>query len=85
MKPTDYYQEFISDSYRITDRLLAAHYPSDMDVEVFEGVLIDSFIGYKPRHIDPSVYDVKRLTKKTTSHVNYDWIVVLETPVTTHS
>ena len=48
IRPKDNYAEYEFHSYKDVDRLLDLSYGGDLDIDVFEGVLVDNFIGYSP-------------------------------------
>lgn len=83
IRPTDNYAEYEFHSYKDVDRLLDLSYGGDMDIDTFEGVLVDNFIGYNPafsalRTIRED-HDDDIYTKKHSDKKEFDYLVVLET------
>ena len=63
-KPNDQYIEIVYTDYRLVDKLLQELYPKDPDYTVYEGCLVDNFIGYGPHIVKEK---------------EFKYIVVLET------
>ena len=83
IRPKDNYAEYEFHSYKDVDRLLKLSYGGDMDIDTFEGVLVDNFIGYSPAFAalrtiredhEDDIY-----TKKHSDKKEFDYLVVLET------
>lgn len=83
IRPKDNYAEYEFHSYKDVDRLLDLSYGGDLDIDVFEGVLVDNFIGYSPAFAalrtiredhEDDIY-----TKKHSDKKEFDYLVVLET------
>ena len=89
IRPTDNYAEYEFHSYKDVDRLLELSYGGDMDIMVFEGVLVDSFIGYSPAfsalHTVRENHEDDIYTKKHSSQTQFEYIIVLETYQTSQS
>lgn len=89
IRPTDDYAEYEFHSYKDVDRLLELSYGGDMDVDIFEGVLVDNFIGYSPAfsalHTVRESHKDDIYTKKHSSQTKFDYLVVLETYQTSQS
>ena len=83
IRPSTQYNEYQIDSYKTTDRLIANSYKNDLNIDVFDGVLIDNYICYDP--------DVKALEKLKTmfeyktihksNESDFEYLVILETYV----
>lgn len=89
IRPKDNYAEYEFHSYKDVDRLLDLSYGGDLDIDVFEGVLVDNFIGYSPAFAalrtiredhEDDIY-----TKKHSDKKEFDYLVVLETYQTDQS
>lgn len=50
-KPNDQYIEQIYSDYKRVNELLQQLYPNDPDYMIYEGCLVDNFIGYGPHII----------------------------------
>lgn len=83
IRPTDNYAEYEFHSYKDVDRLLDLSYGVDLDVDVFEGVLVDNFIGYSPAFLAINTIHENHqddiYTKKHSDKKEFDYLVVLET------
>ena len=83
IRPTDDYAEYEFHSYKDVDRLLDLSYGGDMDIDTFEGVLVDNFIGYSPAfsalHTVRENHQDDIYTKKHSDKKEFDYLVVLET------
>ena len=84
IRPTDDYAEYEFHSYKDIDRLLELSYGGDMDIDIFEGVLVDSFIGYNSPafsalHTVRENHEDDIYTKKHSNQTKFDYLVVLET------
>ena len=83
IRPRDNYAEYEFHSYKDVDRLLELSYGGDMDIIVFEGILVDNFIGYSPAF--SALHTVRKnhqddiYTKKHSDKKEFDYLVVLET------
>ena len=61
LDPTDKYTKYFYNDYHIVDEFLTKLYPDEiMDIVVYEGNLVDNFIGYGP-------FDVVIFEKPTSS------------------
>lgn len=89
IRPTDNYAEYEFHSYKDVDRLLGLSYGGDLDIAVFEGILVDNYIGYNPTFAalrtiredhEDDIY-----TKKHSGEKEFDYLVVLETYQTSQS
>lgn len=83
IRPKDNYAEYEFHSYKDVDRLLDLSYGVDLDVDVFEGVLVDNFIGYSPAFLAINTIHENHqddiYTKKHSDKKEFDYLVVLET------
>lgn len=83
IRPTDNYTEYEFHNYKDIDRLLELSYGGDMDIDVFEGVLVDNFIGYSPTfsalHTVRENHKGDIYTKKHSNQTKFDYLVILET------
>ena len=83
IRPTDNYAEYEFHSYKDVDRLLDLSYGGDMDIDTFEGVLVDNFIGYNPAfsalHTVRENHEDDIYTKKHSNQTKFDYLIVLET------
>lgn len=70
--PKNNFVEYLTTDYREVNELLKHLYPNDMNIEVYEGSIVNNYIGFGPH--DLSKFDP---TEKDT----YDWIVVAEEPI----
>lgn len=66
-RPSDKYIEEFYTNYHDVDQLLLTLYPEDAYYDIYEGSLVDNFIGYGPH----------RVQDKT-----FDYVVILETYLT---
>lgn len=66
-RPSDNFIEEFYTNYHDVDQLLSQLYPNDADYQVFEGSLVDNFIGYGPHVIQEK---------------NFEYVVILETYLT---
>lgn len=79
-KPNDKYTKYFYNSYHVVDEFLIKLYPNgDMDINVYEGSLVDNFIGYGPFDFNEIDWDEKP------KNVKYDYVVVLEKPTSSWS
>lgn len=79
-KPNDKYTKYFYNSYHVVDEFLIKLYPNgDMDINVYEGSLVDNFIGYGPFNFNEIDWDEKP------KNVKYDYVVVLEKPTSSWS
>ena len=75
LQPTDKYTKYFYDSYQIVNEFLTKLYPSgEMDIEIYEGSLLNNFIGYGPFNFNEIDWEEKPL------NVTYDYVVILEKP-----
>ena len=83
IRPKDNYAEYEFHSYKDVDRLLKLSYGGDMDIDTFEGVLVDNFIGYNPAfsalHTIRENHQDDIYTKKYSDEKEFEYLVVLET------
>ena len=79
-KPNDKYTKYFYNSYHVVDEFLIKLYPNgDMDINVYEGSLVDNFIGYGPFDFNEIDWDEKP------KNVKYDYVVILEKPTSSWS
>lgn len=72
-EPTDKYTKYFYKDYHVFDEFLTKLYPDGiMDIIVYEGCLVDNFIGYGPFDFNEIDWDEKP------KNVTYDYVVVLE-------
>ena len=75
LQPTDKYTKYFYDSCQIVNEFLTKLYPSgDMNIEIYEGSLVDTFIGYGPFNFNEIEWEEKPL------NVTYNYVVILEKP-----
>lgn len=78
--PNDKYTKYFYNNYHVVDEFLMKLYPNgDMDINVYEGSLVDNFIGYGPFDFNEIDWDEKP------KNVTYDYVVVLEKPTSSWS
>ena len=78
--PNDKYTKYFYNSYHVVDEFLNKLYPNgDMDIDVYEGCLVDNFIGYGPFDFNEVDWNEKP------KNVTYDYVVVLEKPTSSWS
>ena len=81
LRPNDDYQEYKFSNYRDVDQLLMDCYPPNtdsMDVEVYEGVLVDNYIGYAPKLPVDELKTATLVKAASQKQIEYNYIVVLE-------
>jgi hypothetical protein len=79
LDPTDKYTKYFYNSYYDVDELLTKLYPDGiMDIVVYEGNLVDNFIGYGP-------FDFKEIDWDEKPDTTYDYVVILEKPTSSWS
>ena len=78
--PTDKYTKYFYNDYHIVDEFLTKLYPNgDLDISVYEGCLVDNFIGYGP-------FDFNKIDwEEKPKNVTYDYVVILEKPTSSWS
>ena len=80
LDPTDKYTKYFYNSYYDVDELLTKLYPDGiMDIVVYEGNLVDNFIGYGPFDFNEIDWDEKP------ENVTYDYVVIFEKPTSSWS
>ena len=80
LEPTDKYTKYLYNDYHIVDEFLTKLYPDgDMDIVVYEGTLVDNFIGYGPFDFNEIDWDEKP------KDVAYDFVVIFEKPTSSWS
>lgn len=78
--PTDKYTKYFYNDYHIVDEFLTKLYPDGiMDVIVYEGTLVDNFIGYGPFDFNEIDWDEKP------ENQSYDYVVIFEKPTSSWS
>lgn len=78
--PTDNYTKYFYLNYQVVDEFLTRLYPNEiMDINVYDGCLVDNFIGYGPFNFNEIDWDEKP------KNVKYDYVVVLEKPTSSWS
>lgn len=78
--PTDKYTKYFYNDYHIVDEFLTKLYPDGiLDIIVYEGSLVDNFIGYGPFDFNEIDWDEKP------QNVTYDYVVILEKPTSSWS
>ena len=80
LKPTDKYTKYFYNDYHIVDEFLTKLYPNgDMDIVVYEGTLVDNFIGYGPFDFNEINWDEKP------KNMTYNYVVIFEKPTSSWS
>lgn len=80
LDPTDKYTKYFYNDYHIVDEFLTKLYPDGiMDIVVYEGCLVDNFIGYGPFDFNEIDWDEKP------NDVKYDYVVIFEKPTSSWS
>ena len=80
LNPTDNYTKYFYNDYHVVDEFLTKLYPDGiMDIVVYEGCLVDNFIGYGPFDFNEIDWNEKP------ENVKYDYVVVLEKPTSSWS
>lgn len=80
LDPTDKYTKYLYNSHYDVDELLTKLYPDGiMDIVVYEGNLVDNFIGYGPFNFNEIDWDEKP------ENVTYDYVVIFEKPTSSWS
>lgn len=80
LDPTDKYTKYFYKSYHDVDELLTKLYPNgDLDINVYEGTLVDNFIGYGPFDFNEIDWDEKP------KNVIYNYVVIFEKPTSSWS
>ena len=74
LEPTDKYTKYFYNNYHVVDELLTNLYPNgDMDIVVYEGCLVDNFIGYGPFNFNEIDWN-----EKPNDITTYNYVVVIE-------
>lgn len=74
-KPSDKYTKYFYNDYHVVDEFLTNLYPDGiMDIVVYEGCLVDNFIGYGPFDFNEIDWDEKP------KNITYDYVVIFEKP-----
>lgn len=82
IRPTDDYQEYKFSNYHDVDQLLMDCYPHTtdiMDVEIYEGTVVDNYIGYAPKLPMDELKTATLVKAASQKQVQYNYVVVLET------
>ena len=80
LNPTDKYTKYFYNNYHVVDDFLTKLYPDGiMDINVYEGSLVDNFIGYGPFNFNEIDWNEKP------ENMTYDYVVVLEKPTSSWS
>lgn len=78
--PTDKYTKYFYLNYQVVDEFLTRLYPDGiMDIQCYDGCLVDNFIGYGPFDFNKIDWDEKP------KNATYDYVVVLEKPTSSWS
>lgn len=92
LRPNQPYIEYEIDNYKIVDQLINKSYTTDLDIDVYEGNLIDNYICYQPNsHALRELKEETDFSYKTIhqsaaqTNLKFDYLVVLETFATTQS
>lgn len=81
IRPSTPYNEYQLDNYKNTDWLINNSYKKDLDINVFNGVLIDNYICYDPdfKAFEKANFDYK--TIHTSNESKFEYLIILETYV----